>query len=108
MNNARSMKRKPNSESRQSAAAIEYPEGRRTTPRVTAHGRGEMAKRIIEEAKRAGVPIREDAALVELLLQLDLNEAIPPELYQAVAEILVFIYRLNATWKREHGVRSAA
>jgi flagellar biosynthesis protein len=102
------MKRKPHSESRRSAAAIEYPEGHGTTPRVTAHGRGHVAERIIEEAQRAGVPIREDAALVELLLQLDLNEAIPPELYQAVAEILVFIYRLNETWKREHGIRTAA
>ena len=102
------MKRKPNSEYRRSAAAIKYPEGRRTTPRVTAQGRGEMAERIIAEAKRAGVPIREDTALVELLLQLDLNETIPSELYQAVAEILVFIYQLDATWKREHGIRSAA
>jgi flagellar biosynthesis protein len=72
---------------------------------VTARGRGELADRIISEARRAGVPIREDRDLVELLSQLDLNECIPPELYQAVAEILVFLYGLNEQWKEDHGLR---
>jgi flagellar biosynthesis protein len=92
---------------RQSAAALEYSPSKAQSPRVTAQGRGEMAQRIIQEAKRAGVPIREDPTLVDLLLQLDLDQAIPPELYQAVAEILFFIYRLNEQWKREHGIRPA-
>ncbi|TKB80677.1 MAG: hypothetical protein E8D45_03035 [Nitrospira sp.] len=92
-------------DTRQSAAALEYSPSKARSPRVTAQGRGEMAQRIIQEAKRAGVPIREDPTLVDLLLQLDLDQAIPPELYQAVAEILFFIYRLSEQWKREHGIR---
>lgn len=94
-------------DTRPSAAALEYSPSKAQSPRVTAQGRGEMAQRIIQEAKRAGVPIREDPTLVDLLMQLDLDQAIPPELYQAVAEILFFIYRLNEQWKREHGVRPA-
>jgi flagellar biosynthesis protein len=90
----------------QAAAALEYQPSRADSPRVTAQGRGEMARRIIEEAKKAGVPIREDPTLVELLMRLDLEEAIPPELYQAVAEILFFIYRLNEQWKRDHGIKA--
>ncbi len=90
------------------AAALEYQPSKADSPRVTAQGRGEMARRIIEEAKKARVPIREDPTLVELLMRLDLDQAIPPELYQAVAEILFFIYRLNEQWKRDHGIRSAS
>lgn len=87
------------------AVALEYAPPDYAAPRVTAQGRGEMADRIISAAQQAGVPIREDRDLVELLLQLDLNECIPPELYRAVAEILVFIYGLNEQWKEDHGLR---
>lgn len=69
---------------------------------VTALGRGELAEQIIREARRAGVPIKEDRDLVELLMQLDVEQCIPPELYQAVAEILFFLYGLNEQWKAGH------
>ncbi len=91
---------------RKAAAALEYTPGADSAPRVTAQGRGHMADRIIEEARKAGVPIREDRDLVEILMHLDLNEQIPPDLYEAVAEILMFIYRFNEQWRREHGIRS--
>lgn len=87
------------------AVALEYAPPQYASPRVTARGRGELAERIIREAQKAGVPIEENRDLVELLLQLDLNECIPPDLYQAVAEILVFIYGLNEQWKAERGLR---
>jgi flagellar biosynthesis protein len=86
------------------AVALEYTPPDYAAPRVTARGRGELADRIISAARQAGVPIREDRDLVELLLQLDMNECIPPELYRAVAEILVFIYGLNEQWKETHGL----
>lgn len=87
---------------RQSAVALEYLPSERPSPRVTAQGRGELAERIIREARRAGVPIKEDRDLVELLMRLDLDQCIPPELYQAVAEILFFLYGLNEQWKADH------
>jgi len=85
------------------AAALKYERPRDPAPRVTALGRGEIARRIIEEARRAGVPIREDADLVAVLLQLDLHECIPPSLYQVVAELLLVLYHANDEWKRRHG-----
>ena len=87
---------------RKSAVALEYLPSERPSPRVTAQGRGELAEQIIREARRAGVPIKEDRDLVELLMQLDLDQCIPPELYQAVAEILFFLYGLNEQWKADH------
>jgi len=92
---------------RQSAVALEYAPAERDAPMVTALGRGELAEQIIREACRAGVPIREDRDLVELLMQLDIDQCIPPELYRAVAEILFFLYGLNEQWKAEHTVRRA-
>ena len=92
----------PRRHHRKSAVALEYDPGERPAPRVTAQGSGELADRIIREARRAGVPIKEDRDLVALLMQLDLNQCIPPALYQAVAEILFFLYGLNEQWKADH------
>ena len=80
---------------RKAAAAIRYHMGTDPAPRLVAKGAGKLAERIIEAAKKAGVPVREDPDLLALLMTLDLNEFIPPELYAAVAEVLVFVYRMN-------------
>lgn len=77
------------------AIALRYDPSRDTAPRVTAKGRGALAERIIELARKEGVPISEDPDLVASLIQLDFDEEIPPELYKAVAEILAFAYRMN-------------
>ncbi len=87
------------------AVALETGPGRRQPPRLTAKGWGEVAERVIREAARAGVPIREDRELVSLLMRMDLDETIPLEAYEAVAEILVFLYGLNETWRAERGYR---
>jgi flagellar biosynthesis protein len=76
------------------AAALRYERGDQA-PQVVAAGRGETAARIVEAAKAAGVPVREDAALAEALAQLDVGRVIPEELYVAVAEALVWAYRLD-------------
>jgi flagellar biosynthesis protein len=80
---------------RKAAAALRYRVGEDTAPRIVAKGAGKIAERIIEAARAAGIPIREDPDLLALLMTLDLNEFIPPELYTAVAEVLVFVYRMN-------------
>lgn len=76
------------------AVALRYERGKDKAPRVTAKGQGWLAEQIL---KRAGdnTPVVEDAALVEVLYQLELQQEIPPHLYQAVAEILAFVYRLD-------------
>ena len=77
----------------QVAVAIEY--GLNDAPVVTASGRGELAKEIIETAQKAGVPIHEDKDLVSLLSMLELDEQIPESLYRVVAEVLVYSYWLR-------------
>ena len=75
------------------AVALEY--GRRPTPVVSARGEQELAERIIEEARRHGVHVAEDPALLARLARVDLEQEIPPELYAAVAVILSWVYWLR-------------
>lgn len=77
------------------AAALKYERSRDHAPRVTAKGAGIIAERIIDLAREKGIPITEDPDLVGALMKLDLQVEIPRELYQVVAEILAFAYRLN-------------
>lgn len=79
---------------RQTAAALRYRNGL-TVPVLVAKGRGLVADEIIRRAKAAGVYVHESAELVSLLMQVDLDERIPPSLYRAVAEILVWVYQLD-------------
>jgi flagellar biosynthesis protein len=75
------------------AVALKYEPGERSAPVVVAKGKGYLANAIVEKAAENGVPVQEDASLVEVLSKLDINQEIPPELYTLVAEILSFIYR---------------
>ena len=65
-------------------------------PRVVARGAGHMAQKIMDTAKDANVQFYKDAKLAEDLLRVDLGADIPPELYQIVAQVLVFIDDLDA------------
>ena len=66
-----------------------------TAPKVVAKGRGIVAQMIIERAREAGIYVHESKELVTLLMQVDLDDRIPPQLYLAVAELLAWIYRLE-------------
>jgi len=81
------------------AVALKYERGKDAAPKVTAKGRGAVADKILALAREHGIPIEKDSTLMEALYRLDLNEQIPEELYQIVAEILAFIYRMNALKK---------
>jgi flagellar biosynthesis protein len=76
------------------AAALRYRKGE-TAPALVASGRGHVADAILKAAEEAGIPVREDAVLVEALAHLELGDRVPPELYQAVAEALAWAYRLT-------------
>lgn len=84
---------------RKEAIALTYKPSESTGPKVVAKGKGKIAENILQQATLHDVPIHEDPNLVQLLGQLDLNESIPEELYQAVAEVFAFIYHLD----RKHG-----
>ncbi|WP_027389152.1 EscU/YscU/HrcU family type III secretion system export apparatus switch protein [Chrysiogenes arsenatis] len=77
------------------AVALSYIEKSRA-PKVTAKGQGRVAEKIIEIAEEHGITIKEDPDLVEALSALEIDQEIPQELYQAVAEILSHLYRENA------------
>lgn len=77
------------------AIALKYEPEKDKAPKIVAKGRGYIADKIVEIAKQHGVPLREDEALVEVLSKLDIYEEIPVELYKAVAEILVFVYKIK-------------
>jgi flagellar biosynthesis protein len=77
------------------AAAIKYDPDKDAAPRLTAKGKGYVADKIIELAKKHDIPIKSDPGLVEILNRLDIDEQIPLEVYRAVAEILAFVYSLN-------------
>ncbi|MCK5097933.1 MAG: EscU/YscU/HrcU family type III secretion system export apparatus switch protein [Desulfobacteraceae bacterium] len=78
------------------AVALKYDGGDDIAPRVKAKGAGAVAEKIIELAEKHGVPIKNDPDLIEILSQLEIDEAIPPEIYVAVAELLSFVYSLNS------------
>ena len=80
---------------RKEAIALPYNPSESTGPKVIAKGKGEIAENILQQATLYDVPIHEDPNLIQLLGQLDLNESIPEELYQAVAEVFSFIYHLD-------------
>jgi len=72
------------------AVALSYEAGD-AAPKVVASGRGIIAERIIEKAKESNVAVHEDSKLANTLANLEIGEMIPPELYEVVAEVLVFV-----------------
>jgi flagellar biosynthesis protein len=89
-----------NENKRKQAIALQYQSEKQQAPKVVAKGKGLIAENILEKAKEHAVPIQEDRNLVELLGNLDINESIPEELYQAVAEVFAFLYRVDKEAKR--------
>jgi len=84
--------------SRKEAIALSYDPEIGDAPKIVAKGKGKIAENIIGKAVEHEVPIQEDPTLVELMGQLDVNETIPEQLYQAVAEVFAYVYQLD----REH------
>lgn len=85
---------RPTPDPQRAAAALAYHEGD-LAPRVVAKGRGLLAERIIEQARASGVYVHESRELLALLMQIDLDSHIPPQLYVAVAELLAWLYHLE-------------
>ncbi len=75
------------------AVALSYNQETDNAPKVVAKGQGEIAKKIIELAKKHNIPIVEDPLLVDSLIKIDLYREIPTELYEAVAKIIAYILR---------------
>ncbi|AMX84054.1 type III secretion system protein [Geobacillus subterraneus] len=88
-------------EERKKAVALSYDAAVDEAPVVKAKGSGEIAEAIIAAAEQYGVPVRKDPSLVELLSEVEINEAIPEGLYALVAELFAFLYQLDRAVKEE-------
>ncbi len=99
--------KEPASKKRKIATALKYNHESSTKdnpadiPRLIAKGNDEMARKIIEEAKKSGVDIYEDERLARQLNRLELGDYIPIELYQAVAEVLAFIVKIDQSIEKK-------
>jgi flagellar biosynthesis protein len=94
---------------RTSAAALAYDaKGGDRAPRVVAKGYGLVAEMIIQRAQEAGLYVHRAPEMVSLLMQVDLDARIPPELYKAVAELLAWLYRLESGVAEEEGAEAAS
>lgn len=83
------------------AVAIKYNFGiKGEAPRVVASGRGRMAARIVEMAREHDIPMKEDENLAQSLAKVPVGVEIPPELWEAMAEVLAHIYQLDGNIKR--------
>jgi flagellar biosynthesis protein len=87
-------------EPRLRVAALRYDHPADRAPKLVARGEGHVAERILALAREHGIPVHEDRELVDVLSRLDLDEDIPVEVYQVVAEILAFLYRAHLTGGR--------
>ncbi len=76
------------------AVALAY-ETNGAAPRITGQGEGFVAEAILAKAEEFGIPTRIEPELVEFLMQLKLNELVPPKLYAAVAEVLAWAYEID-------------
>ena len=84
----------PNGAAVGAAVALAYADGQ-VAPRVVAKGRGLIAEAIISQARAHGIYVHESPELVSLLMQVDMDQHIPPELYRAVAELLAWLYKIE-------------
>lgn len=82
-------------EEKKQAVALRYDQTENKAPKITAKGRGYTAEKILKLAQQNAVPIYQDKALVSMLMALELDREIPPEMYSVVAEMLAYVYRLD-------------
>ncbi|NOY77233.1 MAG: hypothetical protein GXO76_05120 [Calditrichaeota bacterium] len=85
------------------AAALTYDPERDEAPRIIARGRGVLAEKIIDEARKNGIPLIEDRMLFEILYQLEIGSEIPATIYEPVAKILTFIYTMYQKQNKKSG-----
>ncbi|MCI6159221.1 MAG: EscU/YscU/HrcU family type III secretion system export apparatus switch protein [Selenomonadaceae bacterium] len=84
----------PNAEKK--AVAMRYDAEKDHAPRVVAKGRGHVAENILMTAQKHTVPVYQNKTLVNMLMALDIDREIPPELYRTVAEVMAYVYRMDA------------
>ena len=83
------------------AVALKYDMQKDSAPRVVAKGKGHTAEHILEAAQKSSVPVYQNKTLVNMLMALDIDREIPPELYKAIAEVMAYVYIMDKAKGRE-------
>jgi len=94
--------KKNNSRRTRSAVSLRYDSQKNTAPKVTAKGKGQVAENIIALAHEHDIPVQQDPDLIEVLSQVDVDQEIPPAVYQVVAELLAFVYKMNKDYQESN------
>jgi flagellar biosynthesis protein len=87
------------------AIALKYEKEKDLAPRVTAKGKGPIAEKILQLARENNIEIQKDKPLADILALIDINSPIPAQAYIAVAEILSYIYKANASLEGKNGAK---
>ena len=77
------------------AVALKYDVQQDNAPRVVAKGRGHVAEHILATAQKNSVPVYQNKTLVNMLMALEIDREIPPELYKAIAEVMAYVYKMD-------------
>ncbi len=88
----------------QKAVALKYDMQKDTAPRVIAKGKGHVAEHILATAQQNSIPVYQNKTLVNMLMALEIDREIPPELYKAIAEVMAYVYQMD----KEKGRANAA
>ena len=90
------------------AVALKYEAERDLAPKVIAKGRGHVAEHILETAQKNAVPVYQDKTLVNMLMALEIDREIPPELYKAIAEVMAYVYKMDKSHEQIANARRLA
>ncbi len=96
----------PNAE--QKAVALKYDAERDVAPRVIAKGRGHVAEHILATAQKNTIPVYQNKTLVNMLMALEIDREIPPELYKAIAEVMAYVYKMDKSKEKSKNARNLA
>ena len=96
----------PNAE--QKAVALKYDAERDVAPRVIAKGRGHVAELILATAQKNTITVYQNKTLVNMLMALEIDREIPPELYKAIAEVMAYVYKMDKSKEKSKNARNLA
>ena len=83
------------------AAVLKYDVDKDKAPKIVGLGKGQVAEKILQVAEEHRIPFYEDPSLIDLLSKLEIQSEVPPQLYNLVAEVLSFVYKLDRLAKKK-------
>ena len=91
---------------RQKAVALKYDMLQDVAPRVIAKGKGHVAEHILAAAQKNSIPVYQNKTLVNMLMALEIDREIPPELYKTIAEVMAYVYKMDKDKERANAARN--